>query len=117
MGSAERALAAVDRYKTAQVLAFASIYVVPASLISAVAVLAVVGLAVAAFAFALGPMFGWAVGEMGSRIYRRGRRIPNDRVAAGAMRLTEVAELAILAGAPAVVAFAIVAVARALGLP
>ena len=127
VGDAERALAAVDRYKEGQTAGFVSMVggpiavvigaVVATVLLGFSAVGAGVAVVLAGAYFGLGAAVGLAVGQLSSRARRAALRLPGDRAAAVASTLVEVVMVVSLFLVPAALGFAAVAVCRSLGLP
>jgi hypothetical protein len=111
IGEAERALAAVDRYKEGQASGFASMVGGPI-VVSIGAVVGGllfgfgsvgVGLAVvlAIAYFFIGAVVGQVVGRVASRARRRARVIEDERMAEGAIWAVEAGQLVALVGIPA----------------
>ena len=127
IGDAERALAAVDRYKESQVASYVSMLggpivvvvgaVIATLLLGFTAVGAGVAVVLAGAYFGLGAAVGLAVGQLSSRARRAALRLPGERVAAVTSTLAEVVVDLSLFLVPAALGFAAVAVCSSLGLP
>lgn len=129
IGQAQRSLEAVDRYKTAQTSGIAALVYWPAGLLgglilgtliagpSVVAVASVVMLAVAGWAVALGPGFGWAVGSISSRIDRLAMRSDSQSVVRVGRWAATAVWLILFLGIPPSVGLVITTGCRWLGLP
>ena len=127
VGDAERALAAVDRYKESQTAGFLSmtggpIAVVVGGVLGTLlfgfsAVGAGVTAVLAGAYILLGPVVGLAVGQLSSRARRAALRLTGDSAAAAASTAVEVLAMVGLFLVPAGLGFAAIAVCRSLGLP
>jgi hypothetical protein len=126
VGDAERALAAVDRYKESQMAGFVSMLggpvavvvggVVGGVLIGFTALGAGLAAGLAAAYVLLGPAIGIVVGQVSSRARRAALRLPGDRRALVASTVVEVLSVVTLFLVPAALGFAAITVGQVLGL-
>jgi hypothetical protein len=126
VGEAERALAAVDRYKESQTAGFLSMTGGPIAvvvggflgtlLLGFTAVGAVVTAVLAGAYILLGPVVGLVVGQLSSRARRAALRVRGDSAAAATSTVVEVLGMVALFLVPAVLGFAAIGVCQSLGL-
>jgi hypothetical protein len=84
---------------------------------SFVAVVAVVGLAIAGYVLLIAPAFGIAVGTIGSRLDRAAMRSNSRTVVATGRTAATAVWFVLLFGGPAVIGFVLTVGCRWLGLP
>jgi hypothetical protein len=129
IGGARRSLEAVDRYKEAQMGGFAALAYWPFGLlvglvlgtlvggISIVAIVVVVGVAIAGYALFLAPAFGIAVGTLSSRIDRLAMRANQGVVVSIGRAFATMVGVAVFLGVPVMIGLAIAIASRWLGIP